>query len=70
MHVWIVLIVLKIILLDLSLAIIEQDLDLFHIDDAIDLTSCEFAESILAALKHCLLVHPALLPIVRNVLFL
>ena len=69
-HVGVMLIVLEVMLLHLPLTIVQQNLDLFHIDDAVNLASSELAKPILAALHHCLLVHPALLPIVRNVLLL
>lgn len=39
MHVRIVLVVLKVMLLDLPLPIIQQNLDFFHVDNAINLTS-------------------------------
>ena len=70
MHVGVMLVVLEVMLLHLPLSIIQQNLDLFHIDDAVNLASSELTKPILAALQHCLLVHPALLPIVRNVLLL
>jgi hypothetical protein len=63
-------IVLKIDLLGLHLLVVQKSSNLLHVDYSIDLPSCEFAQPVLAARVHVLLVHPALLPILREVLLL
>jgi hypothetical protein len=63
-----VFVVLEVGLLDPALPIVEETLDLLHIDDAVNLTCGKFAESVLAALLDGLLAHLALLPVVRDIL--
>lgn len=57
-------------ILDVPLPIMEETLDLLHVDDAIDLGGRELAESVLATWHDMFLVHLATVPVQRDVLFL
>lgn len=54
----------------LQLLVVEQRADLLHVDDAVDLSSGELAETVLATGVDALLIHPTLLPVLRQVLLL